>query len=230
METSNNDNIVVNVLEPNTIINTYNDVKIIRIKSRSTNLTIMKDYWPVVGELDGSCYIESDSTISFENISGFYSMSHNVFNLIIKKYHKDKADYNFVLDLTGKNILVVDDAKINLRLANNILSKYNANVTLSNGGNSCLELLSEGKHFDLIMLDEVMPDLSGLDTLKQIRSLYPDMNTPILALTSEAKEGMDVIYKINGFDGYLFKPFHIKDVEKMLFRCCVNPTLPEKSE
>lgn len=61
------------------------NVKIIRIKSDYCNLLIMKDYWPVVGEINGKISIEADKSITYDNIKGFYSLSHNVFHLIIKE-------------------------------------------------------------------------------------------------------------------------------------------------
>lgn len=61
------------------------DVKIIRIKSTEYNLLIMKDYWPVVGEINGKVSIEADENYSYDNINGFFTLSHNVFHLIIKE-------------------------------------------------------------------------------------------------------------------------------------------------
>ena len=61
------------------------NVKIIRVKSEEYNLLIMKDYWPVVGEINGKVTIEADENYTYDNINGFYTLSHNVFHLIIKE-------------------------------------------------------------------------------------------------------------------------------------------------
>jgi hypothetical protein len=61
------------------------NVKIIRVKSHNYNLLILKDYWPIIGELDGSISIEGERNIKYENIKGFYSLSNNIFHLIIKE-------------------------------------------------------------------------------------------------------------------------------------------------
>ena len=61
------------------------NVKLIRIKSDKYNLLIMKDYWPVVGEINGKIVIEAEESITYDNIVGFFSLSHNVFHLIIKE-------------------------------------------------------------------------------------------------------------------------------------------------
>ena len=61
------------------------NTKVIRIKSEQYTLLIMKDYWPVVGEIKGKISIEADENYTYDNIEGFYSLSHNVFHLIIKE-------------------------------------------------------------------------------------------------------------------------------------------------
>lgn len=64
----------------------YEDIKIIRIISKDYNLLIMKDYLPIIGEIDGSVDIKSDSVnLSFKNIKAFYMNSENIFNLMIKE-------------------------------------------------------------------------------------------------------------------------------------------------
>lgn len=61
------------------------NVKVIRIKSELYTLLIMKDYWPVVGEINGRISIEADENYTYENIEGFYTLSHNIFHLMIKE-------------------------------------------------------------------------------------------------------------------------------------------------
>lgn len=82
----NNNELKVIVLDSKKInMNVIENVKIIRIKSDKYNLLIMKDYWPVVGEINGKIVIEADDSVTYENIVGFYALSHNVFHLIIKE-------------------------------------------------------------------------------------------------------------------------------------------------
>ena len=71
-----NDNVKMSVI---------NNVKIIRIKDKTYNILIMKDYWPVLGEVNGSVQIEAEESVTYSNIKGFYSLSHNVFHLIIRE-------------------------------------------------------------------------------------------------------------------------------------------------
>lgn len=63
----------------------YKDVKIVRITSKDYNLLIMKDYLPIIGEIDGNVDIKSDKEeINLKNIKAFYMNSNNVFNLMIQ--------------------------------------------------------------------------------------------------------------------------------------------------
>ena len=77
--------LLVKVLNIKSGIHTYNDVKYIRIKSEKYNLLIMRDYLPVIGEINGSVEIEGIETIKFDNIKGYYINKNNEFSLIIKE-------------------------------------------------------------------------------------------------------------------------------------------------
>ena len=82
----NNEELKVIILDSNNInMQEIDNVKLIRIKSDKYNLLIMKDYWPVVGEINGKIVIEAEESLTFENIVGFFALSHNVFHLIIKE-------------------------------------------------------------------------------------------------------------------------------------------------
>jgi len=64
----------------------YNNVKVIRIISKDYNLLIMKDFLPIIGEIDGSVDIKSDDAeINLKGIKAFYMNSNNEFNLMIRE-------------------------------------------------------------------------------------------------------------------------------------------------
>ena len=80
------DGFKVRVFDLNTGLTEYEHIKIVRIISKDYNLLIMKDYLPIIGEIDGSVDIKNDEiNESFKNIKAFYMNSDNVFNLMIKE-------------------------------------------------------------------------------------------------------------------------------------------------
>ena len=77
-------NLVVKVLNIKSGLQIYNNVKFIRILSEKYNLLIMRDYLPIIGEINGNVEIEGEESIKLENIKGYYMNKANEFNLIIK--------------------------------------------------------------------------------------------------------------------------------------------------
>ena len=80
------DGIKVKVFDIRNGMRVYDNIKIIRIISKDYNLLIMKDYLPIIGEIEGSVDRKNDVVNeSFKNIKAFYMNSDNVFNLMIKE-------------------------------------------------------------------------------------------------------------------------------------------------
>jgi len=71
----------------------YDNVKIVRITSKDYNLLIMKDYLPIIGEIDGNVDIKNEKEeVNLKNIKAFYMNSNNEFNLMIRKVEKPNAE------------------------------------------------------------------------------------------------------------------------------------------
>lgn len=82
----NSDGIRVRVFDLEHGLVEYENIKIVRIKSKDYNLLIMKDYLPILGEIEGSVDIKGDDVeLNYKDIVAFYMNSNNVFNLIIKE-------------------------------------------------------------------------------------------------------------------------------------------------
>ncbi len=80
------DGIKVRIFDMEHGLREYENIKIIRIVSKDYNLLIMKDYLPIIGEIEGSVDIKNDNVdLSFKDIKAFYMNSSNVFNLMIKE-------------------------------------------------------------------------------------------------------------------------------------------------
>lgn len=109
------------------------------------------------------------------------------------------------IDLSDKTILVVDDNSLNLKVATRLLMPYKVKVITMDSGYDCIDSIKEGTNYDLILMDDMMPKISGTDTLAKLK-VIEGFKTPVIALTANAIDGMKEQYLNAGFDDYLSKP------------------------
>ena len=119
------------------------------------------------------------------------------------------------LDLTNKNVLVVDDNTLNLKVATKLLKPYKCNVEVCESGFACLDKIKEGKTYDIILLDDMMPKMKGSETLTRLKQI-DGFNIPVIALTANAIQGMKEQYLLLGFDDYLAKPIEKNELYRVL--------------
>ncbi len=114
-------------------------------------------------------------------------------------------------------VLVVDDNTMNLLVAKKLLGRTKVQVTTCQSGEECLALMQK-EHFDVILLDHMMPEMDGVETLERSRSLEGSRcrDTPVIALTANAIQGAREEYIRLGFRDYLSKPIEPKLMEEML--------------
>lgn len=116
---------------------------------------------------------------------------------------------------TKKRLLIVDDNKLNLKVALRLLSHYDFEIDELTSGIDCIEKIKSGAHYDLLLLDDMMPKMSGVQTLQKLKEL-PNYNIPTVALTANALSGMREQYIAKGFDDYLAKPIEKEELDKIL--------------
>ncbi len=114
-------------------------------------------------------------------------------------------------------VLVVDDNDMNLEVIEGLLEGTKIRVTTAESGTECLEALKESA-FDLIFLDQMMPGMSGAQTLSEIRGQHLADDTPVIALTADAIVGARDNYIREGFNDYLSKPVMYDALETMLLK------------
>ena len=137
---------------------------------------------------------------------------------------------NDTIDLHNTKILLVDDNELNLRVGTKMLEKYGcSNITQAHSGFECLDLVKANK-YDLILLDDMMPKMSGGETLIEL-SKIPEFSTPVVALTANAISGMREKYLEQGFDEYLAKPIEKDEFIKVLNKVLSTETsVPNTTE
>ena len=122
---------------------------------------------------------------------------------------------NEKLELYGKKVLIVDDNDLNIKVTNRLLEKYGIISDQATSGKICLEKINNGNTYDLILMDDMMPKLSGTETLHILKENLK-FKTKVVALTANAIEGMKEKYLEEGFDDYLSKPIEKKELERIL--------------
>ncbi len=138
----------------------------------------------------------------------------------ISKMSKPLSEHNknekskFKVDYSNKTILVVDDNKLNIKVALRSLEPLNfKEIDTCYNGQECLDKINSGKKYDCILMDIMMPVMNGEEALKKLQEI-DGFNTPVIALTADAISGSEEKYKSLGFIAYVAKPFS-KDTIKM---------------
>ncbi len=142
------------------------------------------------------------------------------FNVIIPQrignntFKDEQVITNNIVDYSDKKILIVDDNKLNIKVAKRNIEDLNfKEIDECYNGLECLEKIKNGKKYDIILMDIMMPTMDGEQVLKELKNIK-DFDTPVIALTADAIAGSDEKYKKEGFVDYVSKPFN-KDTIKL---------------
>ncbi len=116
-------------------------------------------------------------------------------------------------------ILIVDDNEMNLEVESRLLDGTDIYIDKALNGKEALEL-SEHNHYDVILMDHLMPEMDGIECLEEIRNQTGNLNrtTPVVVLTANAGSENRDLYNRSGFDGYLVKPVSGASLEEMLIK------------
>ena len=114
-------------------------------------------------------------------------------------------------------LLVVDDNELNLEVMEGLLRDTKMHTDYVDSGAKCIEKVRDSK-YDCILLDQMMPGLSGEATLKQLQEEDLLKGTPVIALTADAIIGARENYIAMGFTDYLSKPVKYEALEALLRR------------
>ena len=113
---------------------------------------------------------------------------------------------NKKISLSNKRILIVDDNKLNIKVAKRALQDDNLVIEECYNGKDCLEKIKSSNSYDLILMDIMMPEMSGETALSELKKIE-GFHIPVIALTADAIAGSEEKYKQAGFIDYIAKPF-----------------------
>lgn len=130
---------------------------------------------------------------------------------------RETEEFKPILIAPGVKVLIVDDNEMNLEVITEVMRDTRMRITTAESGKECLEILRT-ERFDIIMLDQMMPEMSGTQTLELIRKEHLCDDTPVIALTADAIVGARESYIREGFTDYLSKPVLYSELEAVLLK------------
>lgn len=130
-----------------------------------------------------------------------------------------KAETLEPFTVTDYKVLVVDDNKINRKVAIGFLKNYGFELTEAVSGSEAISLVKK-QAFDLIFMDHMMPEMDGIEAVQIIRSECGEngRRPVIIALTANAMEGMREKFLNNGFQDFIAKPLDKKALHHLLLK------------
>ena len=117
-------------------------------------------------------------------------------------------------------VLIVDDVESNLYVAKGMLVPYGLQIETASSGFEAIDHIVNGKTYDVILMDHMMPRMDGVETVKNIRQM--GYKGYIIALTANALTGQKEMFLDNDFDGYLPKPVDTRELNSMLMEFIRN--------
>ncbi|MFH1962376.1 MAG: response regulator, partial [bacterium] len=129
---------------------------------------------------------------------------------IVEKIYKSEAA------LTGKKVLVVDDDVRNLFALTSLLESHNMVVLTAENGKDAIVDLKKNPETDLVLMDIMMPEMDGYETMKEVRKLARFKELPIIALTAKAMKGDREKCLEAGASDYITKPVNTEQLLSLM--------------
>ena len=143
------------------------------------------------------------------------SIDQRIISLLPESIKETKKSQSSVIDATGSKILIVDDNELNIKVAKTLLTKYHFTIDSCTSGAEALTKIKDNQSYDFILMDDMMPRMSGRQTFQELQK-RPDFHIPTIILTANAIDGMRDEYLSLGFDDYLSKPINKTELERVI--------------
>jgi PAS domain S-box-containing protein len=122
-------------------------------------------------------------------------------------------------------ILIVDDVETNLYVAKGLIEPYQLLVDTAASGPEAINKIKNGKVYDVVFMDHMMPEMDGVEAVKIIRNM--NYTAPIVALTANAIVGQAEMFMEEGFNDYLSKPIDTRRLDVLLNKLVRDKQPPE---
>lgn len=136
---------------------------------------------------------------------------------------------NNLINYSNKRILIVDDNKLNIKVAKRALSSFNMIIDECYDGEECINKVNDSNNYDLILMDIMMPNMSGETALRKLKE-NSSFKTPVIALTADSVSGAKEKYLSEGFIDYISKPFSRDQIKEKLDIIFKNSSFSEDNQ
>ena len=126
------------------------------------------------------------------------------------KFSEQEEGSEFDFIAPEAKVLIVDDNAVNLTVAEGLLEPLKMQVDTATGGKEAIDMIS-AKHYDIVFMDHMMPEIDGVEATHIIRRLHPEYDdVPIIALTANAVEGTKEMFCREGMNDFVAKPIELR--------------------
>ncbi|MDR2434220.1 MAG: response regulator [Treponema sp.] len=183
----------------------------IQKRNITTTLVLLAEYGEVTTERHVRFIAMPTHSISIANILNRVEE--------LRGYSEDEDNAGIRFTAPDARILMVDDIKTNLDVAEGLLAPYAMKIDSCLSGREALGLVQEN-NYDLVLMDHMMPGMDGIETAGAIRALAGEsfQKLPIVALTANAIAGMRDMFLEAGFNDYISKPIEIAKLDTIIAR------------
>lgn len=122
--------------------------------------------------------------------------------------------------LRDARFAIVDDNRVNVKVAVTLLKEFGARMEAFTSGEGILKALERGRTYDIIFMDHMMPEMSGVEVARRIREMpgeYP-AKAVIIALTANAIDGVEKDYREVGMNDWIFKPVNLERMQEKIIK------------
>lgn len=198
------------------------------VEGRGLGLSIAKGY---VELMDGTLEVKSEYGVGSTFIMTIPQKIVDNSPVDMKIVNARKKGTRDKFTIKNCNVLVVDDNPVNLKVADGLMKSFGLTVDSASGGAKAIEACMK-KEYDLIFMDQMMPEVDGPAAMKQIRKIskFYENESKILVLTADAMAGVRDRMMAEGFDEYLCKPLEMHRLEEMLRRFVPSGNIVEEKD
>ena len=133
-------------------------------------------------------------------------LNHEKVHYTVTEEHADEISFT----APEAKVLIVDDNSVNLTVTEGLIEPLKMKTEAALSGKEAIRKIEE-THFDLILMDHMMPEMDGVETTRIIRRMYPDYEkVPIIALTANAVNGVREMFLAEGMNDFVAKPIELR--------------------